>query len=102
MTGELTNLSWWCLLREIHFEGGMQRSHLLHVKKFEWLNDRNLRLKTDHHTILISALDPPEVDPQGAAVWAEWQTFKRDNPWLEKVAAEIRDDHLKTARRAVG
>ena len=98
----MTNLSWWCLLREIHFEGGMQRSHLLHVKSFEWLNDRNLRLKTDMHSLLISALDPPEIDPQGDAVWRKWQAFKQANLWLAEVAEEIRDDHLETARRAVG
>ena len=101
-SGELSGLSWWCWFREIHFEGGMERSHLLHVKAFDWLNDRNLTLATDDYILLICSLDPPDIDPQGNAIWAEWQKFKQENPWLEDVAFDLRSAFLETARRAVG
>ena len=101
-TGALTSVTWWCWFREIHFEGGMQRSHLIHVRVWEWLNDRNLNLKTDDHELLIGSLDPPEVDPQGNAIWEEWQKFKQANLWLEDVATDLRRDFLQTTRRAIG
>lgn len=102
LTGELDHLIWWCWLREVHFEAAMQRSHLIHVKAWEWINDRNLNIETDDHTMLISALDPPEVDGRGNAVWKEWQAFKQDNPWLEAAVAELRETYMDMARRGVG
>ena len=101
-TGALTILTWWCWFREIHFEGGMQRSHLVHVKAWEWFNDRNLSLKTDDYELLIGSLDPPDVDPQGNAVLGEWLEFKQENPWLADVAAALQKDFLQTAKRAIG
>lgn len=80
----------------------MQRSHLIHVTVWEWINGRNLKIKTDDHELLLGSLDPPDVDPQGNAIWAEWKNFKLDNLWLEDVAADLREDFLLTARRAVG
>jgi len=101
-TGALTSVTWWCWFREVHFEGGMERSHLIHVRVWGWLNERNLKLKTDDYELLIGSLDPAEVDPHGNAVWGEWQAFRRNNAWLEEVATEIRSEYLETARRAVG
>jgi len=101
-TGELRIVTWWCCLREIHFEDGMQRSHLMHVTEFDWIDDRNLLAMTDDFIHLISSLDPSEVDPEGGAIWSEWQAFRLSNPWLTEVVAEIRSEYFETARRAVG
>lgn len=101
-TGKLATLTWWCWLREVHFEAAMQRSHLLHAKSLEWLNERNLNVQTEDHLVLISALDPPEVDERGNAVRQEWEEFKRDNSWLEVAAGEIREEFIETVKRAIG
>ncbi len=101
-SGALVGITWWCWLREVHFEAAMQRSHLFHAKRWEWLNDRNLSIETDDHSLLMSALDPPGVDKRGNTVWQEWQAFKRENDWLEEAAAELRVSCLDMARRAVG
>jgi len=101
-TGKLTMLTWWCWLREVHFEAAMQRSHLFHAKKWELHNDRNVSILTDDQTLLISALDPPEVDERGNAVWQEWLKFKRDNPWLKEAVAELRETYMNIAKEAVG
>jgi hypothetical protein len=101
-SGELSKVTWWCCFREIHFEDAMQRSHLMHVTKFDWINERNLSAVTDDFTHLISAIDPAEVDPEGNAVWCEWIAFRRENPWLVEVAAEISSEYQETARRAIG
>jgi hypothetical protein len=101
LTGKLVGLTWWCWLREVHFEAAMQRSHLLHAKTWEWLNDQNISIQTDDYSLLISALDPPEVDERGNVVWQEWQEFKRNNLWLEKAADEIRMGFIETAKRAI-
>lgn len=69
---------------------------------WEWINDRNLKIKTDDHELLIGSLDPPDVDPRGNAVWVEWQSFKQANPWLKVVVADLRGDFLQTAKRARG
>lgn len=100
-TGKLGRVTWWCCLREVHFEGGMQRSHLMHVKVFDWMDDRNLSVTTDDFQLIVSALEPREFDPQGYTILQEWQAFKQDNPWLDEVAAETRSDFMETARRAV-
>ena len=99
-TGKVLRFTFWCWMQEVHFEAGMQRSHLVHAKQVEWLNDRNLRLKTDDYTLVISALDPPEVDPTGNDVYNEWRGFQTANPWLDKVTAEQREEFLDMVRRA--
>jgi len=100
-TGKVLRFTFWCWMQEVHFEAGMQRSHLIHAKQVNWLNDRNLQLKTDDYTILISALDPPEVDPIGNEVYDEWRGFQAANPWLDKITAEQREEYLEIVRRAV-
>ena len=87
-TGKVLRFTFWCWFQEVHFEAGMQRSHLIHAKQVEWFNDRNLQLRNADYTFLISALDPPEVDPIGNDVYDEWRGFKAANPWLDKVTAE--------------
>ena len=99
-TGEALRFTFWCWMQEVHFEAGMQRSHLIHAKQVEWLNDRNLKLKTDDLTLLISALDPPDVDPVGNDIYDEWRGFQAANPWLEKVTVEQREQFTDMARRA--
>ena len=100
-TGEVLRFTFWCWMQEIHFEAGMQRSHLLHARQVEWFNDRNLQLKTDDYSFLISALDLPEVDPIGNDVYNEWRIFQEANPWLEKVTMEQREEFLDMIKRAV-
>ena len=99
-TGKVLRFTFWYWMQEVHFEAGMQRSHLIHAKQIEWLNDRNLQLKTDDYTFLISALDPPDVDLIGNEVYNEWREFWEANPWLEKVTAEQREEFIDMARRA--
>ena len=100
-TGKVLRFTFWCWFQEVHFEAGMQRSHLIHAKLVEWLNDRNLLLKTDDYTLLISALDPPEVDPIGNDVYDEWRGFQTANPWLDKVTAEKREEFMDMVKRAI-
>ena len=99
-TGKALRFTFWCWFQEVHFEVGMQRSHLIHAKQVEWLNDRNLQLKTDDYNFLISALDPPEVDPVGNDVYDEWREFQAANPWLEKVTVEQREEFRDMVKRA--
>ena len=100
-TGKVLRFMFWCWIQEIHFEAGMQRSHLIYAKQVEWLNDSNLQLKTDDYSFLISVLDPPEVDPIGSRIYNEWHTFQKANPWLEKVRMEQREEFLDMVRREV-
>jgi hypothetical protein len=88
-------------MQEIHFEEGMQRSHLVYTIQVEWFNNRNLRLKTDDFIFLISSLDPPKVDPIGSDIYIECRTFQEGNPWLEKVTMEQREEFLYMVRREV-
>jgi len=83
----------------VHFEAGVQRSHLAHIKQVAWLNERNLSLETDDHALLISALDPPEVDERGNAVWQEWKEFQSANLWLEQVKANLRTEYKDIVAR---
>ena len=98
-TGDTLRFTFWCWFQEVHFEVGMQRSHLIHAKQVEWLNDSNLRLKTDDYSFLISALDPPEVDPIGNEVYEEWRDFQKAKSWLEKVTTEQREEFLDMVKR---
>ncbi|MDP8229405.1 MAG: hypothetical protein P9M15_08130 [Candidatus Electryoneaceae bacterium] len=100
-TGKVLRFTYWCWMQEIHYEAGMQRSHLLRAIQVEWFNDRNLQLKTDDYGFLICALDPPEVDQIGNDVYNEWHIFQKANPWLEKVTMEQREEFLDIVRRAV-
>ena len=99
-TGKALRFTFWCWFQEIHFEAGMQRSHLIHAKQIGWLNDRNLQLKTDDYTLLISAIDPPEVDPVGNDVYDEWWGFLAANPWLERITEEQREQFRDMTKRA--
>ena len=99
-TGKVLRFTFWCWMQEIHFEAGMQRSHLIHAKKVEWLNNRNLELRTDDYCLLISALDPPDVDQIGNGVYDEWMRFQAVNPWLDRITTEQREEFLDMSRRA--
>jgi len=99
ITGKLLRFTYWCWFQEVHFEAGMQRSHLAHIKQVAWLNVRNLSLETDDHALLISALDPPEVDERGNAVWQEWKEFQTANPWLEQVKTNLRTEYQEIVKR---
>ena len=78
----------------------MQRSHLFQARQVEWFNDRNLQLKTEEYNFLISALDPPDVDPIGNDVYIEWRIFQDANSWLENVTMEQREEFLDMIKRA--
>jgi len=100
-TGKVLRFTFWCWFQEMHFEAAMQRAHIMQVKQVEWLNDRNLRLKSDDYTFLVSAIDPPEVDPEGNAVFDEWRAFREANPWLEQVTAQQREGFMDMVKRAI-
>ena len=99
-TGKVLRYTFWCWMQEIHFEAGMQRSHLFQARQVEWFNDRNLQLKTEEYNFLISALDPPDVDPIGNDVYIEWRIFQDANSWLENVTMEQREEFLDMIKRA--
>lgn len=100
-TGAVLRFTYWCWFQEVHFEAGMNRSHLLFIKDLEWLNDRNLNIETDDYGILISAIDPPEVDPVANKVFKEWETFRKVNLWLSEITNQQRDEFLGMVERAI-
>ncbi len=100
-TGEVLRFTYWCWFQEVHFEAGMNRSHLLLIKDLEWLNDRNLNIETDDYRILISAIDPPEVDPIANKAFKEWDAFQKVNPWLIEITNQQRDEFLGMVTRAI-
>ena len=100
-TGKVLRFTFWCWFQEVHFEAGMNKSHLILVKELEWLNDRNLEITTDDYKILISAIDPPEVDPDANNVYEEWQVFQKTNTWLNDITDQQRVEFLDMVKRAV-
>jgi len=100
-TGKVLRFTFWCWFQEVHFEAGMNKSHLILVKELEWLNDRNLQIVTDDYKMLISAIDPPEVDPDANTVYAEWKSFQKANPWLNDITDQQRVEFLDMVKRAV-
>ena len=100
-TGKALRFSYWCWFQEVHFEAGMNRAHLILAKKLNWLNDRNLKITTDGYKILISAIDPPEVDPEADMVYREWKAFHEANPWLTEITSQQRDEFLEMVKKAV-
>lgn len=101
VTGKVQRFIYWCWFQEIHFEAGMNRSHLIQVNKIELLNDRNFQIITDDYRILISAIDPSEVDPVAYVVFKEWKEFQEANPWLSKISSKQREEFLVMLKRAV-
>ena len=79
----------------------MNKSHLILVKELEWLNDRNLEIITEDYMILMSAIDPPEVDPDANNVYEEWKLFQGANLWLSDIADQQRTEFLDMVKRAV-
>jgi hypothetical protein len=100
-TGKVLRFTFWCWFQEVHFEAGMNKSHLARVKGLEWLNDRNLEITTAEHRILISAIDPPEIDPDANTVYEEWKVFQASNLWLEEIMNQQREEFLDMVKRAV-
>jgi len=100
-TGKVLRFTFWCWFQEVHFEAGMNKSHLILVNELNWLNDRNLEIITEDHTILISAIDPPEVDPGANVVYQEWKSFQEANPWLNDITDQQRDEFLDMVKREV-
>ena len=100
-TGKVLRFTFWCWFQEIHFQAGMNKSHLIIVTELNWLNDRNLEFFTEDHTILISAIDPPEVDPDANMVYKEWNSFQETNPWLNDITDQQSVEFLGMVKRAV-
>jgi hypothetical protein len=100
-TGKVLRFTFWCWFQEVHFETGMNKSHLILVKELDSLNDRNLQIITEEYKILISAIDPPEVDPGANAVYKEWKAFQKANLWLNDITDQQRVEFLDMVKRAV-
>ena len=100
-TGKVMRFTFWCWFQEVHFEAGMNKSHLILVKEVNWLNDRNLEITTDDFRILISAIDPLEVDPEANSIYEEWNSFQDANPWLKEIMNQQREEFLDMVKRAV-
>ncbi len=101
VTGKVLQFNYWCWFQEIHFEAGMNRSHLVLIKDIEWFNDRNLKMVTDDYRILISEIDPPEVDPDAYEVYKEWKSFQEANPWLHEITDQQREEFIDVVKRSV-
>ena len=100
-TGKALRFSYWCWFQELHFEAGMNKSHLILTMELNWINDRNLEVTTDDYRILISTIDPPEVDPGANSIYDEWKSFQVSNPWLEEISNQQREEFLDMVKRAV-
>lgn len=100
-TGKVLRFTFWGWFQEVHFEAGMNKSHLILAKELNWINDRNLEVNTDDYRILISAIDPPEVDPEANSIYEEWKSFQDANPWLKEISNQQRDEFIDMAKRAV-
>jgi len=100
-TGKVLRFTFWCWFQEVHFEAGMNMSHLILINELNWLNDRNLKITTDDYRILISAIDPPEVDPDARSIYDEWKSFQDANPWLHEITNQQRDEFLDMVKRAI-
>jgi len=99
-TGKVLRFTFWCWFQEIHFEASINRSHLVLIKETEWLNDRNFQIKTDEYRILISTIDPPEIDPKANSIYDEWKSFIDTNPWLEEITNQQRAEFLDMVKRS--
>jgi len=99
-TGKILQFTFWCWFQEVHFEAGMNKSHLILEKELNWLNDRNLEITTDDFRILISAIDPPQIDPEAYSIYDEWRSFKDANLWLEDITNQQRVEFLDISERA--
>ena len=100
-TGKVLRFAYWCWFQELHFEGGMNRSHLTQVKQFDWINNRNLPILTNDYKIIISAINPPEVDPYANAAFKEWEVFQRANPWMVEITDRQREEFTEMVGRLV-
>jgi len=100
-TGKVLRFTYWCWFQEVHFEAGMNRSHLVLIKEIEWLNDRNFQIMTDDYRILICAIDPPEVDPDAYEVFNEWKEFQEVSPWLSEITDQQREEFVDMIKRAI-
>ena len=100
-TGKVLRFTFWCWFQEVHFEAGMNKSHLILIKGLDWFNDRNLVITTDDYRILVSAIDPPEIDPEANSIYDEWKSFQDANPWLEEITDQQREEFLDMVKRAV-
>ena len=100
-TGKVLRFTFWCWFQEVHFEAGMNKSHLILIKELNWLNDRNLEIITEDYRILISSIDPPEVDPDANSIYDEWKSFQVANPWLEGITNQQRAEFMDMVKRAV-
>lgn len=100
-TGKVLRFTFWCWFQEVHFEAGMNKSHLILAKELNWVNDRNLEIITNDYRILISAIDPPEVDPDASSIHDEWKSFQAAIPWLGDITNQQRTEFLDMVKRAV-
>ncbi len=100
-TGKVLRFTFWCWFQEVHFEAGMNKSHLILARELNCLNDRNLEIVTEDHKILISAIDPPKINPEANSIYDEWKSFQETNPWLAEITNQQREEFVDMVKRAV-
>jgi len=100
-TGKVLRFTFWCWFQEVHFETAMNKSHQIQAKELNWINDRNLEIVTQDNRILISAIDPPEVEPEANSIYDEWKSFQETNPWLEEITNQQREEFIDMVKRAI-
>ena len=93
-TGKIEGYSYWVFFMPVHFENGMQYAHLFRMRKVHWYDDRNVAMiNEDGWKHLISAIDPPEVDPVSNEVFAEWRAYLKTNPKVAELAGFRRREY---------
>ena len=100
-TGKVLRFTFWCWFQEVHFEAGMNKSHLILAKEVNWLNELNLEIVTEDYRALISTIDPPEIDPEANSIYDEWKSFQETNPWLRGITYQQKEEFLDMVKRAV-
>jgi len=100
-TGKVLRFTFWCCFQEVHFEAAMNKTHLILARELNWFNDRNLEIVTEDYKMLISAIDPPEIDPKANSIYDEWKSFQGTNPWLEEITNQQREEFMDMIKRAV-
>ncbi len=94
-TGEIMRYNFWVFFKEFYFDQGMQYSHLIQIKRVDWIHeDYVVMYGADGWLYHISRFDSREIDPISHELLASWQQYFQDNG-LEEAAAESHAEYFE-------
>ena len=96
--GDVTRVDFWLLFKALGYDEGFQHAHTIKVIRWSQEDTYLLDLVDDRARRFHIELIFPELEPDLAADWNQWQAYRAENQErFERIDAELLAEHTEFA-----